>query len=93
LLRLAPLSAKLKKQSIEGRDRSVFFSLLAGLISIQQCDRNSPFVQLNQLELAGVEIGTYRAQGIRHTVKIRKATRVGALRSPGLGQLFNVYQA
>jgi hypothetical protein len=92
-LGLASLSAKLKKQPIEGRDRSVFFSFVACLVSIQQCDRNSPFVQLNQLELAGVEIGTYRAQGIRHTVKIRKLRRVGALRSPGLGQFFNVCQA
>jgi hypothetical protein len=66
-LRLSSLSAQLKKQPIEGRDASVFFSLLACLVSIQQCDRNSPFLQLKQLELAGVEIGTYRAQDTRRT--------------------------
>src|SRR5258705_7108642 len=76
---------------MEGRNGADFFSFLACLMSIRQCDRNSPFLNLNQLKFAGVEIGTYRAQETRTAAKIRKLPSVGPLRSPGLGQLLNVY--
>jgi len=46
-----------------------------------------------QLDRPGVEIATHFTQGIRNAVKVRKARRFGALRSPGLGQLLNVGQA
>ena len=82
---LASLSVKLKKEIIEGRNGAVFFMFLSYLIPIRQCDRNSPFLNLNQLVFAGIEKGTYRTQDIRNGAKIRKLLSVGALRSPGLG--------
>jgi hypothetical protein len=91
-LLLASLTAKLKKQPIERRDATVFLSFLTSLFSVRECDGNSPFVQLKQLDLSGIEIGTYRAQDVRNTLKILVAPRVRAFRSPGLRQSFNVRQ-
>src|SRR5262245_60673031 len=89
-MRRIPLSAKLNKHRMERGNTPVFLLPLAGIVSIRKCDRNSPFIQLQQLYLFRIEIRADSAQDARNGLKVRQTSRFRAFCPPYLIESFHV---